>query len=699
MSKKEPSRSISKTFLCNMTMLSVLSFLLIGSLWAFQQYHYFNKQAELLKEKETDVRKSIIKKQVEDVLYYVKTARKRYEQQVHIDIQQKVNRASQVVSDVYLRNTAETNGDSFVSTVFKILSLSRLPHDHCIALAINTQTRKGYYTHTCQIRDSGDITAMYTDSDVDQMVTQCQLSPEGIYFPAMDPDGNAFYELERLAYLRKAPGTPWVAGFCIAPADVDAVVQTEIVEWIDKIRFGDEGYVFAGQWDGLALSGPAKGRNMLDLRDINGIRIVQQLIELSQGAGGYLNYVMPDLEEGIRPSSKLSYTEGFPDWQWYIGAGVYLDDIQMAYEASQHDLIKQLSANIFIAACFLILIVVLTFVIERKMADRFSAAFRVFEGFFRKAADDLTEIRTDARLNFVEFRQLADSANKMIRRRAQTEKDRQCLLRQLTAKTEQLESVLHVMSHDLKSPLVNIQGFSGEILKSLEDMKQKSKFLKLPGQELTRIQNDLQDLEESLGYIRKSAQKLNTLIEALKKFCRVGRDELRMESLNMNELISNVEASLKFQISQKNIEFIKEDLPSCYGDRQHLNQVFTNLIENAVKYMDKPVGRIHVRGRADGASVVYSVQDTGIGMATEHLDKIFEIFHRLNPEDEASGEGLGLTITRKIVSMHNGQIQVESEPGKGSAFHIIMPKTAEACLHGCPPVSLTDDKFFTDIRP
>lgn len=682
-----------------MTVLSVLSFLLIGSLWAFQQYHYFNKQAELLKEKETDVRKSIIKKQVEDVLYYVKTARQRYEQQVHIDIQQKVNRASQVVSDVYLTNKAETNSDSFVSTVFKILSLSSFARENCSGFVMNADTGKGYYARFCEIQNLQDIADIYPVAATDQMLALCQSHAEGVYFSGIDSDEKPFYELEQFAYLRKAPGTPWVLGFSIAPADVDADVQAEVLDLIDKIRFGAEGYVFAGRWNGLSLSGPAKGRNMLDVTDINGIRIVQQLIELSQGAGGYLNYVMPDLEEGIRPSSKLSYTEGFPDWQWYIGAGVYLDDIQMAYEASQQDLIKQLSSNIFIAACFFILIVALTFVIERKMADRFSAAFRVFEGFFRKAADDLTEIRTDARLNFVEFRQLADSANEMIRRRAQTEKDRQCLLRQLTAKTEQLESVLHVMSHDLKSPLVNIQGFSGEILKSLDGMKQKSKFLKLPAEELTRIQKDLQDLEESLGYIRKSAQKLNTLIEALKKFCRIGRNELKMEPLDMNELVTNVEDSLRYQINQKNIEFIKEDLPSCYGDRQHLNQVFTNLIENAVKYMDKPSGRILIRGRSNGQCVVYSVHDTGMGMEKEHLNKIFEIFHRLNPEDETSGEGLGLTITRKIMSMHNGRIQVESEPGKGSAFHIIIPKIPEACPHGCPPVSLTDDKFLTDIPP
>jgi signal transduction histidine kinase len=103
-----------------------------------------------------------------------------------------------------------------------------------------------------------------------------------------------------------------------------------------------------------------------------------------------------------------------------------------------------------------------------------------------------------------------------------------------------------------------------------------------------------------------------------------------------------------------------------------LNQLFSNLVNNALKYRDpdRPLS-ISITSRREGDRNVYCVSDTGVGIASEHQKKVFEIFHRLNPED-SQGEGLGLTIVNKIVGRHNGKIWVESEVGKGSQFYIAL---------------------------
>ena len=101
--------------------------------------------------------------------------------------------------------------------------------------------------------------------------------------------------------------------------------------------------------------------------------------------------------------------------------------------------------------------------------------------------------------------------------------------------------------------------------------------------------------------------------------------------------------------------------------------MFSNLVSNALKYLDpERPGKIVINGRQEKSHVIYSIQDNGLGIAEEHQKKVFEIFHRLNPDD-TEGEGLGLTIVNKIVSLHNGKIWVESEPGKGSTFFISLP--------------------------
>ena len=116
-----------------------------------------------------------------------------------------------------------------------------------------------------------------------------------------------------------------------------------------------------------------------------------------------------------------------------------------------------------------------------------------------------------------------------------------------------------------------------------------------------------------------------------------------------------------------------EDLPPCYGDEAQINQVFSNLLGNALKFLDpKRRGVIRISGRAEKEQVVYCVEDNGIGIAEKDKDAIFEIFRKLNPDDKR-GEGLGLVIVSKILDRHGGKVWVESEPGKGSKFFVSLP--------------------------
>ena len=131
---------------------------------------------------------------------------------------------------------------------------------------------------------------------------------------------------------------------------------------------------------------------------------------------------------------------------------------------------------------------------------------------------------------------------------------------------------------------------------------------------------------------------------------------------------------MAYEIKQKSVSLTVKKLPACRGDAVGIDQVFTNLIENALKYPDpNRKGSIIITGRVEGNTSVYCVQDNGIGISPDHQHRIFELFHRLNPNDGTEGEGLGLTIVRRILQRQNGDIRVESEPGKGSRFYVSLP--------------------------
>ena len=142
----------------------------------------------------------------------------------------------------------------------------------------------------------------------------------------------------------------------------------------------------------------------------------------------------------------------------------------------------------------------------------------------------------------------------------------------------------------------------------------------------------------------------------------------------MNKMITDIVDNHSFRLKELEIKTEVSKLPDCKGDSSQINQVFSNLLDNAIKYSDsKRSCVIHISGYTDKNQSVYCIEDNGLGITPEHQDKIFEIFHQLEPK-RIKGEGLGLTIANRIIEKHNGKIWVESELGKGSKFFVSLPK-------------------------
>ena len=196
-------------------------------------------------------------------------------------------------------------------------------------------------------------------------------------------------------------------------------IKSEILARIETIHFGDGGYIFAGRWDGLSLSQPAKGRNMIDVTDANGVKIVQELIKVARSGGGYVSYVMPKFDSNIT-FEKLSYTLPIPEWQWYVGAGVNVNKIETVLQEKRAALQKRVKNHFLKIVAILAAVLLFVLLAAKLVSDRTKKSFDLFANFFSKSATESAKIEADA-LPFREFESLARAANRMVQERNKAE--------------------------------------------------------------------------------------------------------------------------------------------------------------------------------------------------------------------------------------------------------------------------------------
>ena len=250
---------------------------------------------------------------------------------------------------------------------------------------------------------------------------------------------------------------------------------------------------------------------------------------------------------------------------------------------------------------------------------------------------------------------------------------------ELTRANDEIQRFAYIVSHDLRAPLVNIMGFTSEVEASANALKQYFQ-TEEPTEELASMaqMSAEEELPEALQFIRASTAKMDNLIATILKISREGRRKLTAERIDLEQLIARSSESLQHQIENRDAEVkFSGGLPSLVSDRVALEQIFGNLLDNAVKYLsaDRP-GLITVEGEQSGGRVKVTITDNGRGIDEKDLERIFELFRRAGKQD-TTGEGVGLAYVRALVRRLGGDVTVTSRVGEGSTFVVDLPKKAK----------------------
>ncbi|RQG98477.1 histidine kinase [Natrarchaeobius oligotrophus] len=225
---------------------------------------------------------------------------------------------------------------------------------------------------------------------------------------------------------------------------------------------------------------------------------------------------------------------------------------------------------------------------------------------------------------------------------------------QLEASNERLKRFAYVASHDLQEPLRMISSY----LQLLE----------------SRYGDDLDgDAREYIDFAVDGSDRMREMIDGLLAYSRIDTDESDVEPVDCNAVVDDVLTDLHVRIDETDAEITVDSLPAVAGNVHQLEQLFFNLLSNAIKYSGDEPPQIEVGCERRGDRCLFAVADRGIGIEPEYVDGIFDVFNRLHSNDEFPGTGIGLSLCRKIVAHHDGDIWVDSESDEGTTFYFTLP--------------------------
>ena len=227
---------------------------------------------------------------------------------------------------------------------------------------------------------------------------------------------------------------------------------------------------------------------------------------------------------------------------------------------------------------------------------------------------------------------------------------------QLEAITKELEKFAYSVSHDLRAPLRALEGFSKILLEDYGDKLDEE------GQRYLRI-------------IDGSGQRMTRLLDDLLLLSRLARQEMKFSQVNMHKLVTSIWDELKSKCPTRQIDFKIDSLPQGCGDAALLRQIWTNLLDNAIKFTgSRERAKIEISGNPEPDYLVYCINDTGVGFDMKAAPKLFGVFQRLHTEEEFKGTGIGLAIVRRLVRRHSGEVWADAKMNEGATFCFTLPR-------------------------
>nr|NJM02731.1 response regulator [Desulfobacula sp.] len=416
--------SIKKLLLQNMLLVTFISFAVLYLLWIQNEYTAFKEESAAIKDKFVEKEKERLKSEVQNVLEYVRYMRHQTDKRLRVSIQDRVDEACAVAMNIYTENKDIKSGDEIKKMIRDALRPIRFSRGRGYYFAFNADGVEELFADRPEMegKDMLEVRGARGEFVVRDMIALLKDHGQGFYSYTWSKPGETRPEHMKIAYVKYFEPYGWGIGTGEYVEDVEKEIQEEVLKRIATLRFENEGYFFGSIFGGRPLFTNGEitrgTETVWGLTDPRGVKIIQEQNKAAKATeGGFVSYSWqkPDSD---KPSPKLSYVASIPEWEWIIGAGVYLDTVDESMLLKEKDLYKAFLKQAGLYFMVMAGMSLLVFLWTRHQAHKIQSGIRLFSSFFETAS--LKETAIDpVDLQFEEFKDIAVFANQMIQKRTE----------------------------------------------------------------------------------------------------------------------------------------------------------------------------------------------------------------------------------------------------------------------------------------
>ncbi|MFO7727980.1 MAG: cache domain-containing protein [Desulfonatronovibrio sp.] len=660
-----------KTFQCLMLAIILISGTFVGFFWINREYQHHMQTMERVHADYVELRKTEVKTIIDLLVQEITHHQSEVEDRLKKSIKEKVRMAVNTARSIYESEKHRRDDSEIKQMIIDAL------------MPLRFFDGRGYYwihdtdhflvAHPFRPASIGQDDSQLKDTKgkllIQNFVSAALSNPDGGFVsyywnkPGVDESYHQELGQKKIAYLQLFEPYNWVIGVGEYVDDVEAQTQAAMIRRIASVRYGEAGYIFNHSRDGICLNHINEaviGRDRWDLQDAQGMMLVQELDRVGkQPGGGFLEYVATIDPRTGEPARKLSFIRSVEGWDWVLGGGVYIKDIELRLEELRTEMGRRTRMNILIAIAALGMTAALVMFVTNRLTAWFTRELNAFVP--PGDSGEIEPVDID-QFRIAELREMAKKSNAIIAQKARVQA--QLLQAQ---KMESVGMLAGGVAHDFNNLLQTISGNIELLLQKSADPKIKAR----------------------LQVVARSMDRAAKMVKQLLLFSR--KAESHRVPVDLNSELEQAAMILRRSIPKMIALDLQLDpaVRPVFADPMQVEQILLNLAGNAVDAMpeggrllvettnvdlDEDFVRMHP-GSCAGPHVLLTVTDTGHGIDRKVLDHVFDPF--FTTKDTGRGTGLGLASVYGIVKAHDGYIQCYSEPGQGTIFKIFLPASAQ----------------------